>query len=589
MKEIFGWSGPCADAASIIAAMAGALPDAKTQLARSGAVGGSGSIASRDGVTAVVSGLNRHAEEAASSLLGAYLEMGDDVFRSVRGAFSAAILDDRDGSLLLAIDRTGTGVMSYGQFGTSLVFGSSLDGLLRHPEAKCRISRQAVYDYVYFHMVPGPETIYEGCKRLLPGEYLVFRDGKVRTAKYWEMHFDEHHRAPFGELKKEFLDTLRNSVREASFGANTGAFLSGGTDSSTISGMLGEVLGSPAKTYSIGFDAEGYDEMEYARIAAKRFGTDHHEYYVTPDDVAMAIPKIAAAYDQPFGNSSAVPTYFCAKLAREDGIERLLGGDGGDELFGGNSRYASQRIFSIYGRIPSLLRSGIIEPIAYGLPSALMPVRKLRSYIGQARTPMPARLETYNLLERLGATEVFTSDFLEGLDRGNPVRLLNDVYHGAHAETMLNRMLALDLKFTLADNDLPKVTRTCQLAGVDIAYPMLSDEVVAFSARLDPELKLKGTRLRYFFKEALRGFLPDEILTKSKHGFGLPFGEWMKHDGKLQEIGRESLESLGKRNIIRPGFADSLFRLHAESHSGYYGTMVWVLMMLEQWFRHHQE
>lgn len=589
MKEIFGWVGSRADAASVMAAMSGALPDAKSQHARCGALGGMGSIASRDGVSAIVSGLNRRSEEMASNLIGAYLEEGENAFRSLSGAFSAAILDDRDGSLLFAIDRSGTGSMAYGQFGASMVFGSSLDAILRHPDAKCPISRQAIYDYVYFHMVPGPETLYEGCQRLLPGEYLVFRNGASRVGKYWEMHFEEHYRAPFAELRKEFLDTLRNSVREASQGAKTGAFLSGGTDSSTISGMLGEVTGSPARTYSIGFDAQGYDEMEYARIAAKRFGTDHHEYYVTPDDVAMAIPKIAAAYDQPFGNSSAVPTYFCAKLAKEDGIERLLGGDGGDELFGGNSRYASQRIFSIYERVPSPLRNGLIEPVAYGLPSALMPVRKLRSYIEQAKTPMPARLETYNLLERLGATEVFTSDFLEGLDRGNPVRLLNDVYHGAHAETMLNRMLALDLKFTLADNDLPKVTRTCQLAGVDIAFPMLSDEVMAFSARLDPELKLKGTKLRYFFKEALRGFLPDEILTKSKHGFGLPFGEWMKHDGKLQELGRESLESLGRRNIIRPGFADSLFRLHAQSHSGYYGTMVWVLMMLEQWFRHHQE
>ncbi|MBY0577520.1 MAG: asparagine synthase C-terminal domain-containing protein [Burkholderiales bacterium] len=561
------------------------------------ACGSKGDAVSVQGVIAAISGhpgfleprLNAYAKEngIANALVRAYLEQGESVFKLISGPFSAAILDERNATALLAVDRSGIGTMSYAVAGGSLVFGASLDSINRHPAIKPEINRQAIYDYVYFHMIPGPETIYNGQYRLLPGECLVFGKGGARVGAYWEMHFDEGQRRPFDELKGEFLGTLRQAVQDAAQGAKTGAFLSGGTDSSTIAGMLGEVTGAPARTYSIGFEAEGYDEMEYARIAANRFGTDHHEYYVTPDDVASAIPRIAAAYDQPFGNSSAVPTYYCAKLAREDGMERLLGGDGGDELFGGNSRYAKQRIFSLYGNIPRLLRKSVIEPVAFGMPGAIPPVMKLRSYIEQASIPMPARLETYNLLERLGPGNVFTSGFLVGVDASNPVRLLGEIYDKAHAKTLINRMLALDLKFTLADNDLPKVVKTCHLAGVDIRFPLLADEVVAFSSRLDPELKLKGTKLRYFFKEALRGFLPDEIITKRKHGFGLPFGEWLKNDGRLQELGRDSLNSLKQRDIIRPEFVDDLFRLHSESHSGYYGTMVWVLMMLEQWFRHH--
>lgn len=598
MKGICGWAGNWLDPSNVIRGMASKFSEPEVAIGRGFALAGESKrdFASGHGVVAMISGhpgflepqLHALAKEkgASSALIRGYLEHGESVFKLVSGPFSAALLDERDGSALLAVDRSGIGTMSYAvTHGGLLVFGTSLDLVSRHPALDKAINRQAIYDYVYFHMIPGPETVYEGQYRLLPGEYLVFRNGGVEVRPYWEMHFDEGYRAPFNELKMEFLGTLRNAVKDAAHGAETGAFLSGGTDSSTIAGLLGEVTGAPARTYSIGFEAEGYDEMEYARIASKRFGTDHHEYYVTPDDVASAIPRIAAEYDQPFGNSSAVPTYYCAKLAKEDGIERLLGGDGGDELFGGNSRYAKQRVFSIYGDIPQIFRKTLIEPVAYGLPGGIPPVGKLRSYIEQASISMPGRLETYNLLERMGAQNVFTPEFLGQVDTGHPLALLTGVYDRAHAETLLNRMLALDLKFTLADNDLPKVTNTCHLVGVDIRFPLLSDEVVAFSARLDPELKLKGTRLRHFFKEALRGFLPDEIITKRKHGFGLPFGEWLKNDGRLQELGRDSLNSLKGRNIIRPEFVDELFRLHAESHAGYYGTMVWVLMMLEQWFR----
>src|SRR5207344_3000253 len=173
---------------------------------------------------------------------------------------------------------------------------------------------------------------------------------------------------PLPELKKDFLEVLRESVREAAQDGTVGTFLSGGTDSSTIAGMLGEVTGSPARTYSIGFEAQGYDEMHYARIAARHFGARHHEYYVTPDDVVSAIPQIAAVHDQPFGNASAVPTYYCARLAKEDGIDTLLGGDGGDELFGGNERYAKQHLYSLYSDLPLFLRKCLIEPIAFALP-----------------------------------------------------------------------------------------------------------------------------------------------------------------------------------------------------------------------------
>ncbi|WP_342120735.1 asparagine synthetase B family protein, partial [Pseudoduganella sp. OTU4001] len=508
----------------------------------------------------------------------------------LHGCFTLAILDERSGEALLATDRMGVQPLSWQLAGESLVFASSADALRQHPLTPAVLDHQGVYNYVYFHMIPAPGTVYQGQQRLLPGHYLHYRQGRVEQHAYWRMHFDEDGQRSFGELKEEFLAVLRHSVQEAAGGRKVGAFLSGGTDSSTIAGMLTQVGGVAADTYSIGFEAQGYDEMEYARIASRHFGTKHHEYYVTPDDVATAIPQVAAAFDQPFGNASAVPAYYCARMAQSDGIERMFGGDGGDELFGGNERYAKQQVFELYERVPRLLRKGLLEPAVFHFPGGAQVrlLRKARSYIEQASVGMPARLETYNLLGRYGPQQVFTDEFLAAADIGHPIATLERNYGRSEARSLINRMLALDLQITLADNDLPKVMKACELAGVEVAFPFLSDRMVAFSAGLTPQQKLNGTQLRWFFKEALRGFLPDAIISKQKHGFGLPFGVWLQEHRTLQQLAADSLSDLKQRGVVRGDFIEQLVGQHLKEHAGYHGTMVWVLMMLEQWFRQHR-
>jgi asparagine synthase (glutamine-hydrolysing) len=523
----------------------------------------------------------------ARALAEGYASKRTDVFAALTGSFAIAILDGHSGEAVLAIDRMGARPLCYALAGDKLVFGSTLDAISAFPTIGSGINQQAIYDYVYFHMVPGPQTVYAGRNRLLPGTFVLWRDGKAESQPFWEMRYTEDEERSFPELKETFRTILREGVRDAAGQGTVGTFLSGGTDSSTVAGILGEVTGEPARTYSIGFGAEGYDEMEYARIAARHFATRHHEYYVTPNDVVDAIPQIAAVHDQPFGNSSAVPTYYCAKLAREDGVETLLGGDGGDELFGGNERYAKQYLYSLYSDLPLAVRKGLIEPIAFLMPPISV-VGKAQRYIRNASQSMPARYDNYNLVERLGTTNVFTAEFLATVDAQQPRALMTAAYRQAHADTLINRMLALDLKYTLADNDLPKVTRSCELAGVDVRFPLLCDAVVRFSARLAPGLKLRRTRLRYFFKEALQGFLPDEIIAKTKHGFGLPFGPWLQTHKPLQEMAFDRLADLKKRNIIRAQFIDELTSVHVQAHADYYGTMVWVLMMLEQWFKQHR-
>jgi asparagine synthase (glutamine-hydrolysing) len=557
----------------------------------------SGHVYQQDGLIVALWGQARLREQPeargadlAAALADAWRRDPDAVCARLSGAFSLCILDEARGEALLAIDRMGTQPLAYQMAGEALVFSSSSDALIRHPATPGQVDPQALYNYVYFHMVPSPGTVYRGQQRLLPGEYLRYRQGNIEKRSYWQIAFDEQPGQPFEELKQQFLDVLRGSVRESSKGQTVGAFLSGGTDSSTIAGILCEVGGKPADTYSIGFEAEGYDEMEYARLASRHFGTRHHEYYVTPDDVVDAIPRIAAVFDQPFGNASAVPSFYCARMARADGVTRMFGGDGGDELFGGNERYAKQHVFALYDKVPGLVRRALLEPAVFNFPagSLIKPIRKARSYIEQAKVEMPARLETYNLLGRYGAGQVFTQDFLAGTDVNDPLANLRATYGKQEAASLINRMLALDLKITLADNDLPKVTRACELAGVEVAFPFLSDEMVDFSTRLTAKQKLNGTRLRYFFKEAMRGILPDEIITKQKHGFGLPFGVWLQKHKPLQDLAGDSLSDLKKRGIVRGEFIDTLVGQHLREHAGYHGTMVWVLMMMEQWFRQRE-
>ena len=522
----------------------------------------------------------------ARAIAAGYAEKGAEILKLLAGSFSLAILDGGAHKALLARDRMGTRSLCYADDARKLVFGSTLDAISAYPDIKSQVRRQAIYDYVHFHVIPGPDTAFAGRSRLEPGTFLTWDDGRRQAGSYWTVEFVENEKRAFPALKEEFLTLLRKSIAEAAEHGSTGAFLSGGTDSSTVAGMLRQVTGEAPRTFSIGFDAQGFDEIGYARIAARRFETRHREYYVTPDDVVNAVPRIAAVHDQPFGNASAVPPYYCAKLARDDGVDTLLGGDGGDELFGGNARYATQYLYSLYGDLPQPLRQSVLEP-AFGLLPDVGIFGKARRYMAHASLPMPARYDHYNLLQRLGPETVFTGDFLANVCRAAPAVQFEQAYRSSNADSLINRMLALDFKYTLADNDLPKVVRSSELAGVDVRCPLLHDEVVAFSARLPPGLKLRGARLRYFFKKALEDFLPAEIITKTKHGFGLPFGRWLESHERLRQLAFESLLDLKRRDIVRADFIDQLTGQHVKSHADYYGTMVWILMMLEQWLKQH--
>ncbi|HJS73329.1 MAG TPA: asparagine synthase C-terminal domain-containing protein, partial [Vicinamibacteria bacterium] len=431
----------------------------------------------------------------------------------------------------------------------------------------------------------GPRSVFRGVHRLEPGEYVVVRNGEARRARYWTPRYQESARSE-ADLAEEYRSQIRGAVRRclsASRG-KVGAFLSGGTDSSTVVGVLRELEGVPPEAYSIGFEIEGYDESSYARIAASHFGASHHEYRVTPKDVEGSLPRVAAVFDAPFGNSSAVAAYHCAALARADGVGTLLGGDGGDEIFAGNARYGKQAFFAYYTRLPAALRRLLVEPVLGVLPrNGFAPLRKAQSYVRQANTPLPDRLEEYNFVNRMTPAAIFTPEFLSRVRPEEPLELLRRSFAEPDTRSELNRLLYLDLKFTLADNDLRKVGGACELAGVDVQYPFLDRDLVDFANGVPASLKLKGRTLRYFFKRASEGFLPEPILKKRKHGFGVPVGRWMRDHAPLRDLAYDSMRSLSARGYLREQFVSELTRLHQSDHADYYGEMVYVLTMLELW------
>ncbi len=607
MSGVWGWlETPCGDAPAdfVLAGMGEASVRRATGprygLAVSGRAGET-HLAAEGGVSAAILGRPRWSDEAlatkgrreghGAALLAAYREHGDGLLRRRRGNFAIVVVDELKHRLLLAIDRFGIETMCWStppQGG--IVFGSSTARVRAHPTVTSNTPEQAIFDYLYFGISPSPGTVYREQSKLLPAQYLVYERGAPRIDFYWEMPYAERSRQSVAELSSQLMTLMRAAVGRAIEGqerASLGAFLSGGLDSSTVAGLLSEATHRHTKSFTIGFGHDRYDEVHYAEIAARHFGIEQHNYYLTPTDVANLLVAVARAFDEPFGNSSVVPTYYCAKLAREHGVHLLLAGDGGDEIFAGNSRYVDQEILGLYDRLPTALRRGVLEPLAQRLPflDRLPLGRKARSFINRARIPMPARLESYNFYQNAVLSEVFTAEMLATISPEVPIANLRGAYERTHSRSMLQRMLHLDLKITLADNDLRKVRGACDMAGVRVAYPFLDDDVVEFSARVPPSLLICHFERRWFFKQAVTGFLAPETLAKRKHGFGMPFTEWPRENPELRAIGIDCLEAMKRRGYLRAEFLD---RIKDDRDTSFAG-LVWDIIMLELWFREHRD
>jgi asparagine synthase (glutamine-hydrolysing) len=418
---------------------------------------------------------------------------------------------------------------------------------------------------------------------------LVVTDGDTRVEKYWDMRYGVGSDSNETRLSRQLEELMEQSVADHCKNdpwPELGAFLSGGTDSSTVVGLM--TRRAPAvKAFSIGFEEQRFNELEYAKLAARKFGSEHYTYLVSARDCFEALPSIIRCFDEPYANSSAVPTYFCARWAAQNGVKTLLAGDGGDELFGGNERYATDKIFQVYGSLPGFLRSGLIEPILAATPFRGGLFGKARRYVARANMPGVERLLSYQFLRTHPLTEIFEGDFLKTLQGYSVVEIPAQHYSRAAAQDHLDRLLYVDVRMTLADNDLPKVTCMSELAGIQVRFPYLDLSVAEFSGRIPAHLKVKRFDKRYLFKRAFRDLLPSEIIHKKKHGFGIPVSSWIKSDPKLRALSRDVLLSARSfnRGYFRRPFIEDLFRKHESDTTSYYGDILWTFLTLELWHR----
>jgi asparagine synthase (glutamine-hydrolysing) len=520
-----------------------------------------------------------------------YILRGPGFVHDLRGAFVISIWDEKTQRLLLVTDRMGLKTLYWSKERDRLLFASRPSAIRAAQANPADANADAIIQYLLFSVVPAPLTGYRGIERLLPGRILTFEDGEVTQRQYWDATYVESEDQSVTHWAERVREGIRKAVHLQLDGCrpeDTGAYLSGGTDSSSVVAFLSEKF-SPANSFSIAFAEGSYNEIDFARTTARKFSTRHFEKFLNPQDAADAISLITRYYDEPFANSSAIGSYFCARMARENGVTTLLAGDGGDELFAGNERYASDKRFALYHRIPAWLRRGLIEPIARLLPDGDSKLSLPGKYIRRASIPNPRRIFSYNLFLTLHPAEFLAPDFLAQVPANHWLDLIEGHYKSALATSELNRILYMDLKLILADNDVRKVSGTAELAGVQVRYPLMDHDLVELAGQIPTSLKLKGFEKRFIFKQAMREMLPEKVLYKKKHGFGVPLAVWLLQNPKLNQLIQDTLADsrTRQRGYFLPSFLDQLTKLHRQGHLAYYGEVVWHLVALELWHREH--
>jgi asparagine synthase (glutamine-hydrolysing) len=520
-------------------------------------------------------------------ILRAYEAWGQDCVPRLRGMFAFAILDRRGGPaagplLFLARDRVGKKPLYYHQAPARFVFGSEIKALLAHPEVPGRVNRPAVPLYLTYGYVPAPETLFEGIAELPPGHTLLLKDGQVRLHEYWDVPCPTQAAPDLAEA--EVIPQLRALLEEAVrvrlvSDVPLGAFLSGGVDSTAVVALMARQGGAPVKTFAIGFEGEpSFNELEYSRQAARFYGTEHHEFVVQPDAIEL-LPRLIRHHDQPFADSSAIPTFLVSKLAREH-VTVALTGDGGDELFAGYDRFAAARLAMTYRRLPGALRAALPGLLRSFSESTAYDgwVRRARRFVEHASLPL---VEQY-----LAWVSVFQREFLNelvaGVGREDLARHVEGFFERVKEADPLSRLLYVNAKTYLPGDLLVKSDRMTMANSLEVRCPFLDHELLEYAAGIPSHLKLKGLTTKYILKRALEGLVPAEILRRKKHGFGAPVGRWFRT--RLRDYVRTIL--LDPRALRRGYFREAaLQRLLEEHQSGKrdHGHRLWALLTFELW------
>jgi asparagine synthase (glutamine-hydrolysing) len=519
------------------------------------------------------------------TIVHAYEEYGAGCVDHLRGMFAFAIWDARARELFIARDRVGKKPLYYTITpGGTLIFGSELKSLREHPEFRGEISVEALDAYLTFGYVPDPLTIFRDVHKLPPGHHLTFKDGRARVEQYWDFPYENPQENP-ARSEDECLEELRELLDEAvrlrmEADVPLGAFLSGGIDSSTVVGLMARHATQPVKTFSIGFHEDSYNELKYARIAAQRFGTDHHEFIVTPD-ICEIVDELVWHFDEPFADSSAIPTYMVSKLARQH-VTVALSGDGGDELFAGYTRYALDRRRSGFANLPRVVRQGVMQPLGRNLPHGAWG----RNYLHNvALDPLDRYIEEVSVFTRLNKPALYTDDFRLQLGKCEAAKRFRAFAAHSRADDPLDPLLYLDSKTYLPGDILTKVDRMSMAVSLEVRVPLLDHKLIEFvCTRIPASMKMKGLETKHIFKRAVRDLVPTEILDRPKQGFGIPIDQWINQQLRERVRGTLTEARTMQRGYVEPRYVKLLLDEHERGRRDH-ATELWTLFMLELWQR----
>jgi len=517
-----------------------------------------------------------------------YEEMGADCVKKLRGMFGLAIYDKVRRKLILARDRLGKKPLHYALHSGNLYFGSEMKSILAVAPELAEVNAQALLEYLYFGYVPDPITAFTGIHKLPPGHLLEFENGKISVRQYWDLPpYDTY----FPKTEEECLEELERRLFEATrirliSDVPLGAFLSGGVDSSTVVAMMARASSGPVKTFSIGFAKDDFNEADYARIVAKKFGTDHHEMILEPD-VVQTVEHLTSSLEEPFGDSSMLPTYYVSQMARQH-VTVALSGDGGDEVFAGYDRYRIHAGRRIFEHIPESARQFFRDQVFPRLPNR-MPGR---SFSYNVALPWQERyvdsLAFLPSFER-SHTPLLSHDFRQILNRSDdPSNVLRRYFAQALAKDPVAQLLYVDTKSYLAADILTKVDRMSMLNSLEVRVPILDHVFVEWVTGLPSQWKLRGNRQKYILRKlAERVGVPREVLDRPKQGFSLPLAHWMRNE--LKDMLMILLEP---RTLNRGYFVAGGVRSLMDKHIPSAGTnrgRLWRLLMFELWHRNFLE
>src|ERR1700674_4295598 len=503
----------------------------------------------------VAAGHSFNTQSDTEVLVHGYEEWGEAMVDRLNGMFAFAVLDRRRGVVLLARDRMGIKPLHYAIDGKRLVFASELKALLRDPALRREIDPVALDQYLAYEFVPSPRSIVLGIDKLQPAHILTWsvRDGTHRIRRYWspELGVADGHRS-LDEESERLREVLRESVRkELISDVPLGVFLSGGIDSSAVAAMMTQ-LGGDVKSFSVGVAARSFDESAHAREVARHLGTEHHELTLEPAMLLGLIPRLHVLLDEPLGDASIIPTYLLSAFTRRH-VKVALGGDGGDELFAGYPTMQAHRLASYYLRAPRVLRRGLVEPIVRRLPVSRDNLSfdfRAKRFVSGAAHPVAERHQRW-----MGSFDTAERVAVLAPDVRAEVAARDGSVLGVEFSSLdaLNQVLMLDMRLYLENDILVKLDRASMMASLEGRVPLLNNDFVAYATGLPLSLKLRGLRSKFLLKRALRGLLPERILSRPKKGFGIPVAEWFRGPLREQLLAALSRERIGREELFEAG------------------------------------